>query len=165
MSLFTPEFGLAFWMLVVFLVLLGLLGKFAWPVIIRSMDERAAFIDKGVEYTRAAQADREEARADAERMVAEAHRQQLEVLQQTEQLKRDMLAKAQAAAEAEAARVKEAARLAVEQAKRDAEAELRAQVATLSLQIAGRLVREDLSTDAAQAAMVGKMLDELERKE
>ena len=68
-------------------------------------------------------------------------------------------------AEAEAARVKEAARLAVEQAKRDAEAELRAQVATLSLQIAGRLVREDLSTDAAQAAMVGKMLDELERKE
>ena len=45
MSLFTPEFGLAFWMLVVVLVLLGLLGKFAWPVIIRSMDERAAFID------------------------------------------------------------------------------------------------------------------------
>ncbi|MFR7811090.1 MAG: hypothetical protein ACLU4N_18525 [Butyricimonas faecihominis] len=50
MSLFTPEFGLVFWMLVVFLILFGILAKYAWPAIVRMMDERADFIDKGVEY-------------------------------------------------------------------------------------------------------------------
>lgn len=50
MSLFTPEFGLVFWMLVVFLILFGILAKYAWPVIVQMMDERADFIDKGVEY-------------------------------------------------------------------------------------------------------------------
>ena len=49
MSLFTPEFGLVFWMLVVFLILFGILAKYAWPAIVRMMDERADFIDKGVE--------------------------------------------------------------------------------------------------------------------
>ena len=54
MSLFTPEFGLVFWMLVVFLILFGILAKYAWPAIVRMMDERADFIDKGVEYAREA---------------------------------------------------------------------------------------------------------------
>ena len=47
MSLFTPEFGLVFWMLVVFLILFGILAKYAWPAIVRMMDERADFIGSG----------------------------------------------------------------------------------------------------------------------
>ena len=109
MSLFTPEFGLAFWMLVVFLILFGILAKFAWPAIMRGMDERAAFIDKGVEYAREAQAEREKAKADVQALLAEAHQQQLEVLQQTERLKREIIAKAQETAAEEAKRIGEAA--------------------------------------------------------
>ena len=102
MSLFTPEFGLVFWMLVVFLILFGILAKYAWPAIVRMMDERADFIDKGVEYTREAKRDREKAQEEAKALLAEAHRQQLEVLQQTERLKREMIADARKAAENEA---------------------------------------------------------------
>lgn len=54
MALFEPEFGLVFWMLVVFLILLGILAKFAWPMILRSVEERADFIDKGVQYAQEA---------------------------------------------------------------------------------------------------------------
>lgn len=50
MELFTPAFGLVFWMFVVFVLLCVLLGKFAWPAIIKMMTERADLIDKGVAY-------------------------------------------------------------------------------------------------------------------
>ena len=116
MSLFTPEFGLVFWMLVVFLILFGILAKYAWPAIVRMMDERADFIDKGVEYAREAKRDREKAQEDAKDLLTEARKQQLEVLQQTERLKREMIAEARKAAENEAKQVREADNLSIEQA-------------------------------------------------
>ena len=51
MELFKPEFGLVFWMFFVFVVLFAILAKYAWPFIIRNIDERAEFIDKGVAYS------------------------------------------------------------------------------------------------------------------
>jgi len=165
MSLFTPEFGLVFWMLVVFLTLFVILAKYAWPAIVRMVDERADFIDKGVEYTREAKRDREKAREDAKALLAEAHKQQLEVLQQTERLKREMIADARKAAENEAKRVREAACLSIEQSKREAELQLRKQVASLSLLIAEKLIRKDLATDKTQTEMIGKLLNEFENKE
>lgn len=165
MSLFTPEFGLAFWMLVVFLILFGILAKFAWPAIMRSMDERAAYIDKGVEYARDAEAEREKAKADVQALLAEARQQQMEVLQQTERLKREIIAKAQETATEEAKRISEAAQVAVEQARREAELQLRRQVASLSLQIAEKVMRKELSSDKAQAEIVEKLLDELEHRD
>ena len=165
MSLFTPEFGLAFWMLVVFLLLFGILAKFAWPSIMRSMDEWAAYIDKGVEYARDAEAEREKAKADVQALLAEARQQQMEVLQQTERLKREIIAKAQETATEEAKRISEAAQVAVEQARREAELQLRRQVASLSLQIAEKVMRKELSSDKAQAEIVEKLLDELEHKD
>lgn len=165
MSLFTPEFGLAFWMLVVFLILFGILAKYAWPLIIKTVDERADFIDKGVEYAREAQMDREKAQQDVKTLLAEAHRQQLEILQQTERLKRDIIDEAKKTAEKEAKLVREAATLSIEQAKREAELQLRKQVASLSLQIAGKVMRKDLATDKSQMEMIGKLLNELENKE
>ena len=98
-------------------------------------------------------------------MLAEAHKQQLDVLQQTERLKREMIADARKAAENEAQRVREAANLSIEQAKREAERQLRVQVASLSLQIAEKVMRKDLSSDKAQMEIIGKLLDELENKE
>ena len=50
MELFQADFGLMFWMLVVFLLLLGILAKYAWPVILRGIEQRAELIDRGVEY-------------------------------------------------------------------------------------------------------------------
>lgn len=165
MSLFTPEFGLVFWMLVVFLILFGILAKYAWPAIVHMLDDRADFIDKGVVYAQEAKEDREKAREDAKALLAEAHKQQLDVLQQTERLKREMIADARKAAEVEAQRMKSAANLSIEQAKREADRQLRAQVASLSLQVAEKVMRKDLSSDKAQMDMIGKLLNELENKE
>ena len=75
MELFTPEFGLVFWMFVVFVILFAILAKFAWPYIIRSLDERAELIDKGVEYAQEAKAQLDNAQADAKALLVEAQKQ------------------------------------------------------------------------------------------
>ena len=102
---------------------------------------------------------------DAKALLAEAHEQQLDVLQQTERLKREMIADARKSAENEAQRVRVAANLSIEQAKREAERQLRVQVASLSLQIAEKVMRKDLTSDKSQEEMISKLLNELENKE
>lgn len=72
MGLFKPEIGLVFWMLVVFLIILAILAKYAWPVIIRSIEQRADFIDSGVKFTREAKQRLAEVETKVEEMLAEA---------------------------------------------------------------------------------------------
>lgn len=94
MALFEPEFGLIFWMLVVFLALFGILAKYAWPVIIRSVEERAAYIDKGVASAREAIELKKQAEYDAQTLLTDAQRKQLEILQEAQRLKDDIVGQA-----------------------------------------------------------------------
>lgn len=164
MALFQPEFGLIFWMLVVFLIILGILAKYAWPVIIRSIEERAEFIDSGVKYAEEAQQQLDSANARIEEMMAEAHRKQLESLQETERMKRGMIEEAKKQASVEVQKMMAEAKFSIEQARHEAEMQVRKQVSRLSLDIAEKLLRRDLSDDAAQVELVNKMLDEIETK-
>ena len=66
MELFTPDFGLIFWMFVSFAILFLILWKFAWPAIIKGIDSRAELIDKGVEYAQNAKEQLDDASRQAE---------------------------------------------------------------------------------------------------
>ena len=105
MELFKPEFGLVFWMLIVFLIILGILAKFAWPVIIRSIEERADFIDSGVKYTQDAVRKLDAAKEQARLLIEEAHKQQVNTLQETERMRQKMIEEAKEAARGEAQKV------------------------------------------------------------
>ena len=164
LSIFTPEFGLVFWMLVVFLVLVLLLGKFAWPTIIESIEERASFIDQGVVYTQEAAKDREQAKVDVKIMMTDARNQQLDILQQTERMKREMIEEAKNTAKKEADTIIKSARVSIEQERVEAELQLRKQVGMLSLQIAEKVIRRNLSSDPEQMALIGQLLQETESK-
>lgn len=165
MSLFTPEFGLAFWMLIIFLILLFVLAKFAWPAIIKSMDERADFIDKGVEYAKEAKEDRENAKQEAQVVVSDAYQEQLKVLRQTERMKQEIIDEARKEANQKSDRMIRDAHLAIEQAEREAMIRLRKRVGELAVQIAEKVVRQHLSDDKAQLELVDKLLDDMENKE
>ena len=69
MELFTPDFGLVFWMFIAFIILFLILAKWGWPVILKSIDERADKSDKGVEYAKEAKAQLDSARADAQKYI------------------------------------------------------------------------------------------------
>ena len=163
MELFTPDFGLVFWMFVAFIILFFILAKWGWPVILKNIDERANTIDKGVEYAREAKAQLDSARADAQKYIEDAQKQQAEMLRDAAKMKSQLIEDAKREASAEAQKVMDAAKVSIEQSRKEAELQFRNEVSKFSLEIAEKMVRNQLQNDKAQEALVDKMLDEIEK--
>ena len=163
MELFTPDFGLVFWMFVAFLILFLALAKWGWPAIIKNMDERADTIDKGVEYAREAKEQLDNARSEAQKFVAEAQRQQAEMLRDAAKMKSQIIEDAHREASEEAKKVMDAAKLSIEQSRKEAELQFRNEVSKFSIDIAEKMVRRQMQSDKAQSELVNKLLDEIEK--
>lgn len=164
MDLFTPDFGMIFWMFVSFAVLFLILWKFAWPAIIKTVDSRADLIDKGVEYAQSAKQQLDNASMEAKKYIAEAQRQQAEMLREADKMKTRIIEDARAAAQKEAQKVMDAAKVSIEQSRKEAEQSFRDQVSGYALDIAQKVVRNQLADSKAQSALVGQLLDEIESK-
>ena len=163
MDLFTPDFGLVFWMFVAFLLLFLALRKWAWPVIIKSIDERADLIDRGVEYAQNAKEQLDGARKEAERYIAEAQKQQAEILRDAAKIKTQIIEEARNEASVEAKKVMDAAKLSIEQSRKEAELQFRNEVSKFSIEIAEKMLRKQMASDEAQTELVNKLLDEIEK--
>lgn len=163
MELFTPDFGLVFWMFVSFIILFFILYKWAWPSIMKSMDDRADLIDKGVEYARDAKSQLDSARAEGKRYIAEAQKQQAEMLRDAAKIKSQIIEEAKNEASAEAQKVMENARLSIEQQRKEAELQFRDEVSKFSLEIAQKMMRRKLDGNDAQQQLVNKLIDEIEK--
>ena len=162
MELFTPEFGLVFWMFVAFLCLYFILAKWAWPFIIKSMEERADLIDKGVAYAQEAKSHLDNAKAEADKLIDEAHNKQNEMLREAEKMRNQLIENARGEAAVEAKKVTEAAQVSIEQARKESEKQLRLEVGDLALQIAEKVIRRNMASDDAQRALVDQYLSEVE---
>ena len=163
MELFTPDFGLVFWMFVAFIVLFFVLWKWGWPVIIKNMDSRADTIDKGVEYAKQAKEQLDNDRAEAQKYVEEAQQRQAEILREAAKMKTQIVEEARREASEEAQKVMDAAKVSIDQSRKEAELQIRNEVSRFSLEIAEKMMRSKLSNDAAQRELVNKMLDEIEK--
>lgn len=164
MELFTPDFGLIFWMFVSFGVLFLLLWKLAWPAILKGIDGRADLIDKGVEYAQNAKEQLDHAREEAEKYLQEARRQQADILREADKMKTQIIEEARAVAQVEAQKVMDAAKVSIEQARKEAEQSFRNEVSSFALDIASKVVRNQMADKNAQAKLVNSLLDELENK-
>lgn len=164
MELFTPEFGLIFWMFVSFAALFFVLAKWGWPVILKGIDQRAELIDKGVEYAQNAKEQLDHAREEAEKYIAEARRQQADMLREADKMKTQIIEDARDAAQKEAQKVMDAAKQSIELARKEAEQNFRDEVSDFALDIAGKVVRTQLAEDKAQKQLVNTLLDEIENK-
>jgi len=164
MELFTPDFGLIFWMFVSFAILFFILWKWGWPVIIKSVEDRADLIDKGVEYARSAQEQLSHAREEADKYMADARRQQADMLREADKMKTQIIEEARAAAQVEARKVMDAARVSMEQERKEAERQLRNEVSELALDIASKVMRRDMADSKSQQQLVDSLLNEIENK-
>lgn len=162
MELFTPDFGLVFWMFIAFGILFLALWKFAWPVILRSVDSRADLIDKGVEYAQDAKAQLDNARTEAESYLNEARRQQADILREADKMKTQIIEQARSAAQVEAQKVMDNAKLQIAQQQKEAQQQFRNQVSQFALDIAGKIVNNQMQQDAAQEKLVDSLLDQID---
>lgn len=164
MELFKVDFGLTIWMFVAFAILFFILWKFAWPAILKGMENRADLIDKGVEYAQNAKQQLDNAQVEAQKYMAEARHQQADMLAETNKMKTQIIEEARNEAKKEAQKVMDAAKLSIEQNRKEAEKSLRDQVSRYALEIADQVTRTQLKNDRSQQQLVDNLLDELETK-
>ena len=163
MELFTPDFGLVFWMFVAFIILFLVLAKWGWPAIIKQMEGRADAIDKGVEYAREAKEQLDNAKQSAQQVIDEAQARQADILREAAKMKSQIKKKKKKEASEEARKVMEQAKVSIEQSRKEAELQFRNEVSKFSLDIAEKMVRGQLRNDEEQQKLVSKMLDEIEK--
>ncbi|MCM1377424.1 MAG: F0F1 ATP synthase subunit B [Clostridium sp.] len=163
MELFTPDFGLIFWMFVAFILLFLVLAKWGWPVILKNMEERADTIDKGVEYAKEAKQQLDSARDEAKKYLDKARQEQADMLREAAKMKSDIIEEARKEAGIEAQKVMDAAKLSIEQSRKEAELQFRNEVSKFSIDIAEKMVRHQMKDDKQQAQLVDKLLDEIEK--
>ena len=162
MELFTPDFGLIFWMFVAFAILFFVLWKWGWPAIMKSIDDRADLIDKGVEYAQNAKEQLDNARQEASKYIDEARKQQAEILREADRMKTEIIEEARAAASKEAQKVMDAAKVSIEQERKEARQQFRDEVSSFALDIATKVVRGQMADRKAQTKLVDSLLDEME---
>lgn len=164
MELFTPDFGLIFWMFVSFAILFFVLWKWGWPAIMKGVSDRADLIDKGVEYAQNAKEQLDHAREEADKQIAEARRQQADMLCEADRMKTQIIEEARTAAQAEAKKVMDAAKVSIEQERKEAQQQFRNEVSSFALDIAQKVVRNEMKDEKAQEKLVSSLLDEIEKQ-
>lgn len=160
MSLVTPDFGLLFWMVVIFGIVFFLLAKFGFPIITGMVDERNAKIEKSLK-----DADEIAARMDAwkteqARMMDETRREQAAILKEASETKARIVADARAEARAQTEKMVAEAKAQIAAEKESALRDVRKEVALLSVQVAEKVLRQELQDEGEQRAYLDRLVDE-----
>jgi F-type H+-transporting ATPase subunit b len=160
-SLVTPGIGLIFWTAIVFLLLLGILGKFAWKPILTAIKTREEGIEKALGAAERALNDMRELKSNNEKMLVEARNERDALMKEARETKESIIAEAKNKAQKDADRILAGAREQIINEKNAAVAELKNQVASLSIEIAEKILRSDLSTDEKQKALVNNLMKDV----
>lgn len=163
-SILTPDLGLLFWMLIAFLVVFFVLAKYGFPAIINMVDERKRYIDESLQKAHEASERLENIKQEGEAILQEAREKQAQMLKEAAETRDAIVENAQEKAREEGARLLTEAKAEIEQQKQAAIADIRKQVATLSVEIAEKVLREKLQSDQAQMDLIDRMLDDVAAK-
>lgn len=153
---FSP--GLFVMQTVILLVLIFLMVKFAWKPIISSLNEREEGIQNALDAAENAKVEMQNLQADNDKLLKEARAEREAMLKEARELKNKMIEDAKSEAQDQANKMIEQAQAAIESEKKSAMAELKGQVAGLSLEIAEKVVRQELSNKDKQIELVESML-------
>ncbi len=158
MGLVTPQLGLIIWQLVFFLGLVVLLSKFAWKPILGALEERETSIQDALDLAAKTRAEMAEMKAGNEKLLTEARAERDGLIKQAKEASEKMIADAKNEA-AEAGKVElEKARRAIQDERIQAVASIKKEVATLSLEIAEKVLRGELSNKATQEKLVSDLI-------
>lgn len=160
MELVKPAFGLVFWMVVSFGIIFFILKKFAWKPILDMLKQREDSISNALSAAQKAQEEMSNIQQDNQRILNEAKAERDKLLKEAREMKDAIIAEAKEKATAEGDRLINSARENIQNEKMAAITELKNQVATLSIQIAEKILKEELTSQDKQKALVKAFLDD-----
>lgn len=161
MNLLTPDPGLLFWMVLSFGVVFFLLAKFGFPVIVKAINQRKEFIEMSLLSAKQANERLATIQAEGEKLLADAKAQQKDIIAGAMQEKNKILAAAQEEARTSAQQIAEEARQSIQAEKEKALQEVRNEVASLALDIAEKVIGEQMKDKALQKETINKLIERL----
>lgn len=161
MGLITPDFGLLIWTGIVFVLLLFVLTKFIWKPILLSVNTREKKISDALELAEKTKAEMAALQAANENLLKEARAERDAIVKDAKEVATKMVEAAKNDAKNEASKIVEAARVSINAEKAAAISELKTQVASISLEIAEKVIRGELSSDDKQKALAEKLAGDI----
>jgi F-type H+-transporting ATPase subunit b len=161
MGLVLPDFGLLFWMMLTFLLVLYILKKFAWKPILGSLKEREDSIEDALRSADKAREEMAKLQADNEKILAEARIERDNLLKEARNVKQQMIDDAKKQADTEAKKMIDSAKQAIENEKASAIDEIKKSIAAMSIQIAEKILKQQLADSKEQQELVDKYLKDL----
>ncbi len=160
MNLVTPEFGLLFWMVVIFGIVFFLLAKFGFPVITDMVDERSAKIAQSLKDADEIQARMEQWKSEHAKMLEDVRKEQSAILREATETRARIISEAKEAAKAEADKMIADAKVQIAAEKESALRDVRKEVALLGVQVAEKVLRHELQDDGNQQALLDQLVKE-----
>lgn len=161
MELVTPAIGLVFWMVISFGIVFFLLKKYAWKPILNMLKERETSIQDALDAAQRAKQEMANLKSDNERILMEARNERDIMLKEAREIKEAIINDAKSKASVEADRLIKLSREAIQNEKMAAITELKNQVAILSIEIAEKVIRHQLSNDEKQKALMADLLKDV----
>ena len=160
MDLITPGIGLIFWTSIVFLILLVLLGKFAWSPIVKALQSREESIQNALNAAEIAKSDMEELQSNNQKLLDQAKAERSKLMEEARVNAKDIVEESKAKASTEASLIIEKAQLAIQGEKKSALAETQNLATFLSVDIAEKLLKKELSDKVAQEQLIYSYIKE-----
>jgi len=161
MRLVTPDIGTIFWMLLMFIIVMLILKKFAWKPILNALRNREQSIEESLRSADKAKKEMEKLQADNQKIMAEARKERDKMLKETKKTSEMILNEAKNKASEESKKIIQSARVQIENEKDAAIADIRNQVAEISVDIAEKILQEKLKDDKAQQELMEKLLKDV----
>ncbi len=160
MNLVTPDTGLLFWMVVIFALLFFILARFGFPIITSMVEKRNAAIDKSLKDADEVEALTVATMKEHDEMLAEIRREQSRILKEATDAKNTIIAEAREEARAEREKILSEARTQIAAEKESALRDIRREVAVLSVSVSEKILRDQLSPEAAGKAYLDRLIAE-----
>jgi F-type H+-transporting ATPase subunit b len=161
MDLITPDFGLIFWQTLIFLIVLFVLGKFAWKPIIGALKSREASIESALKSAKKARNDIQLLKEENEKLIAEAKAERDKIIKEAQNSANIIHDKAKVEAQKTGDRMIEEARESIRSEKDMALKAIKDQVAELSILVSGKLLKKNLESDKAQENLIKDYIKDL----
>ena len=161
MGLVMPDFGLLFWMVISFSLLMWLLKEFAWKPILKALAAREDSIEKALQSAEIAKNEMVKLQAGNEKLLKEAMLEREKIVKEARDLKDSIVREAKNQAVMEASKVMEETKSAIQRERAEAVNEMKSVISSFSIEIAEKILKEHLSDNKKQKDLVNNYLDNI----
>jgi F-type H+-transporting ATPase subunit b len=163
MQLLTPDPGLLFWMIVSFGAVFFILAKFGFPIIVKMVEERKAFIDESLKSAKIANERLTGIVEEGQRILNKTHEEEVRILKDAKETRNTIIKEAKEQANLEAGKLIEEAKRTIQKEKEKAVRDIQNQIASLSIDIAEKVLRKNLDDLPSQQELVNKLIEEAQK--